>query len=165
MINKKFFTRLLNAEYRKKTMMKNHKFINDEKLKVKQYATYVVDKHCKDRNMDVKDSKEAKYGLCPIDVIAYCANDGTVKKSLFEFNSINHFLVKDEHSNAVEVAICIISELAKENKKDVCCFDIDKIDADMKRCEEDYLKMVEEMKKMKDKNGNNSEEVHKEANS
>ena len=75
--------------------------------------------------------------------------------------------MKDEHSNAVEVAICIISEIVRENRKDVCCFDIDKIDADMKKCEEDYLKMVEEMKKMKDDNENakeNEKPIYKEAN-
>ena len=132
--------------------MKNQKFVNDPKMKLKQYATFVVDKHNKERKAEFKDMKEAKYGFCPVDVIAYCSKDGTVKKSLFEFNSINHFLVNNDHKNAVEVATCIISELVRENKSDVSCFDIDKIEADMKKCEEDYLKAQEELKKLKEEN-------------
>ena len=138
--------------------MKNEKFINDPKIKLKQYATFIVDKHNNERKEEFKDIKEAKYGFCPVDVIAYCSKDGMVKKSLFEFNSINHFLIKNDHKTAVEVAICVISELVRENKKDVDCFDIDRIEADMKKCEEEYLKMQEELKKLKEENEKKDEE-------
>ena len=150
MLNKKFLTKLLNEDFRKKVLLKNHKFVESQSLKLKQYATYVVDKHNKERKQELKESKAAKYGFCPVDIIAYCAKDGSVKKSLFEFNSINHFLVKGDHDAAVEVATCIISELVSESKKDVVCFDIDKIDSDMKKCEEEYLKAQEELKKLKE---------------
>ena len=168
MLNKKFLTKLLNPDFRKQVLLKNRKYVDNASLKLKQYATYAVDKHNKERNNELKDVKAARYGFCPIDVFAYCAKDGTVKKSLYEFNSINHFLVANDYNAAVEVATCILSQLVAENKDDVACFDIDKIDADMKKCEENYLKMQEELKKLKEENekkenGNDGKEIHKEA--
>ncbi len=118
-------------------------------MKLKQYATYIVDKHKKDRKGEFKDSKEMCYGYSPIDIIAYVSKDGSIKKSVFEFNSINHFLIENDHDKAVETAICILSQLASENKKDVACFDIDKIDADAKKVEEEYLKAQEAAAKAK----------------
>ena len=128
-------------------MAQHHKLIASDMLKLKQYATYVVDKHNKERDNALKSVKEAYYGYSPIDVLAYVAKDGSIKKSVLEFNSINHFLVKDDHNTAVEVVICILSQLAYECKKDVAVFDIDKIDADAKKLEEYYLKKQKELKK------------------
>ena len=148
MLNKKFFTRLLNDNYRKTIILKNAKTINNPNLKLKQYATYIVDKHRNDRDENYKDIKQANYGFCPFDVFMWVAKDGNVKKLLFEFNTINHFLVKDNHSKAVEVAICMLSEFVKENKKDIMSFDIDKIEAESKKAQEDYDKAREEIKQM-----------------
>lgn len=148
MLNKKFFTRLLNDNYRKTILAKNNRVINDPILKLKQYATYIVDKHQNDRDENYKDIKQASYGFCPFDVFMWVSKDGSIKKLLFEFNSINHFLVKGMHTEAVEVAICMLSELVRENKKDIACFDIDKIEAESKKAQEDYDKAKEDIKKM-----------------
>lgn len=146
MLNKKFFTRLLNDNYRKTILLKNNKTINDPNLKLKPYATYVVDKHNVERDENYKDIKQASYGFCPFDIVMWISKDDSIKKLVFEFNSINHFLVKNKHDDAVEVALCILSELVRENKKDIKCFDIDKIEAECKRLQEDYTKAKEEIK-------------------
>ena len=148
MLNRKFLTRLLNDDFRKSVLNNNDKIINSSSLRLKAYATYVVDKHAKERDDDYKDIKQAHYGFCPFDVIMWVSKDGSVKKTLFEFNSVNHFLVKNEHCKSVEVAVCILSELVKENKKDVLCFDIDKIEAESKKVQEEYEKAREEIKRM-----------------
>ena len=148
MLNKKFFTRLLNDNYRKTVFVKNNRTINDPILKLKQYATYIVDKHQNDRDENYKDIKQASYGFCPFDVFMWVSKDGSIKKLLFEFNSINHFLVEGSHAKAVEVAICILSELVKENKKDIVCFDIDKIEAESKKAQDEYDKAKEDITKM-----------------
>lgn len=157
MLNKKFFTRLLNDDYRKLVMLRNDKIINSSSLKLKAYATYVVDKHVKERDENYKDIKQANYGFCPFDILMWVSKDGNVKKLLFEFNSVNHFLVKKEHNKAVEVVMCMLSELVKENKKDVICFDIDKIEAESKKAQEDYDKMHEEIKQMVEEQLNRKE--------
>ena len=169
MLNRKFLTKILNDGFRKSIMLKNRKFIESPRLKLKPYATYVVDKYVNDRDKDFIDVKEANYGYSPLEVLAYVAKDGSINKALFEFNSVSHFLKKKEHDKAVEVVICILSELVKENAKDVEVFDIDKIDAYLKKCEENYLKMQEEMQKLKEENeskidANDIEKIHKEAN-
>lgn len=148
MLNKKFFTRLLNDNYRKTTLAKNNRIINDPILKLRQYATYIVDKHQNDRDENYKDIKQASYGFCPFDVLMWVSKDGSIKKLLFEFNSINHFLVEGSHTKAVEVAICMLSELVKENKKDIACFDIDKIEAESKKAQDEYDKAKEEIKQL-----------------
>lgn len=169
MLNKKFLTKLLNPDFRKQVLVKNRKYVDNASLKLKQYATYVVDKHMKERNMAMKDVKAANYGLCPIDVIAYCIGDEIVKTLLLEFNSVNHFLRECNHDAAVEVVMCVMSQIAYENKKDINAFDIDKIEAYVKRCEEEYAKAQEEMKSLKEENdkkedNNGGKEIHKEAN-
>ena len=148
MLNKKFFTRLLNDDYRKSVLLKNDKTINNQNLKLKQYATYIVDKHCNERDENYKDIKQAGYGFCPFDVVMWVSRDGSVKKLLFEFNAVNHFLVKNDHSKAVEVATCMLSELVNENKKDIASFDIDKIEAESKKAQEDYDKAKAEIKQI-----------------
>ena len=169
MLNKKFLTKLLNESFRKQVLLRNKKYVGNASLKLKQYATYVVDKHMKERNMAMKDVKAANYGLCPIDVIAYCIGDGIVKTLLLEFNSVNHFLREGNHNAAVEVVACVLSQIAYENKKDISAFNIDKIEAYVKRCEEEYAKAQEEMKRLKEENdkkedNNGGKEIHKEAN-
>lgn len=148
MLNKKFFTRLLNDNYRKTILARNSKIINNPRLKLKQYATYIVDKHQNDRDENYKDIKQAGYGFCPFDVFMWVAKGNVVKKVLVEFNSINHFLVKDSHECAVEVAICMLSELVNENKKDIESFDIDVIEAKSKKAQEDYDNALEEIKQL-----------------
>ena len=159
MLNKKFFTRLLDDDYRRAVILNNDKAINSPSLKLKAYATYVVDKHAKERDDNYKDIKQAGYGFCPFDVIMWVSKNGSVKKLLFEFNSVNHFLVKQDHKRAVEVVLCMLSELVKESKKDVVCFDIDKIEAESKKAQEDYDRMYAEIKKdIEDKMKSDAEE-------
>ena len=148
MLNKKFFTRLMNDSYRRSVLLKNNKIIVNASLKLKQYATYIVDKHNNERDNDYKDIKQANYGFCPFDVFMWVSKDGSVKKLLFEFNAVNHFLVKGSHSKAVEVAECMLSEFVRENRKDIMSFDIDKIEAEAKKAQEDYDKAKEEIKQM-----------------
>ena len=152
MINRKFLTKLLDDNFRRSIILKNHRYVSSEKMKLKPYATYVVDKYTNDRDKDFIDLKEANYGYSPLEVLAYVSKDGNVKKSLFEFNIVAHFLKKNEHKKAVEVVICILAELVNENKKDVEVFDIDRIEAELKKCEEEYTKMQEEMNKLKEEN-------------
>lgn len=148
MLNKKFFTHLMNDSYRKSILLKNDKIINNSSLKLKQYATYIIDKHNNERDNDYKDIKQANYGFCPFDVFMWVSRDGSVKKLLFEFNAVNHFLVEGNHSKAVEAAECMLSEFVRENKKDIVSFDIDKIEAESKKAQEDYDKAREEIKQM-----------------
>lgn len=140
MINRKFLTKLLGKDFRTRILLQNAKVINDANLKIRQYATYVIDKHCKDRDPLFIESREAGYGYSPVDVISFVSNSGEVVSSMFEFNTMNHFLKKDLREDAVDAVICILSELVKENKSSIKCFDIDKIDAWMKKAEEDYVK-------------------------
>lgn len=121
-------------------MLKNSRLIDDRELKIKQYATYVIDKHCKDRDPLFIESKEAGYGYSPIDVLSYVSKSGKVVSSLFEFNTMNHLLKKNQREAAVDAVICILSELTRENKHLVQSFDIDKIDAWVKSIEEEYAK-------------------------
>ena len=55
MLNRKFLTRLLNDDFRKSVLNNNDKIINSSSLRLKAYATYVVDKHAKERDDDYKD--------------------------------------------------------------------------------------------------------------
>lgn len=149
MLNKKFMTRLLGDENRAAVMARNHRFIESKDLKLKAYATYVVDRYNNDRDSAYVDLREANYGFSPLEVLAYVAKDGSIKKAFFEFNIVAHFLREKDHAKAVEVATCILSELARENKKDIACFDIDKISAYLKKIEQEYAKKLEEEAKKK----------------
>ena len=157
MLNKKFLTRLLNDDFRRSIMAKNNKFIESKDLKLKAYATYVVDKYNNDRDKAFIDVKEANHGYSPLEVLAYVAKDGSIKKAFFEFNMVSHFLKKKEHTKAVEVAICILSELAKENKKDIMCFDIDKIDTYLKKIEQEWMKKQEKEIQMSSNHNENDQ--------
>jgi len=138
----------MNDSYRKSILLKNNKIIDNASLKLKQYATYIVDKHNNERDNDYKDIKQVNYGFCPFDVFMWVSRDGSVKKLLFEFNAVNHFLVEGVHIKAVEAAECMLSEFVRENKKDIVSFDIDKIEAESKKAQEDYDKAREEIKQM-----------------
>ena len=151
MLNKKFLTKLLNDGFRKSVLLKNNKLIESNCLKLKAYATYIVDKYCNDRDKAFIDVKEANYGYSPLEVLAYVAHDGSIKKAFFEFNSVAHFLKIKERAKAVEVVMCILSELARENKKDIACFDIDKIDAYLKKVENEWLKKQAKAKRQEAK--------------
>ena len=147
MLNKKFLTKLLGDDFRKTIVARNCKYINSKELKLKQYATYVVDRYFNDRDQAYVDLKEANYGFSPLEILAYVAKDGSIKKYFFEFNIVAHFLREKQHDKAVEVVVCMLSELAKENKKDIACFDIDKIDAYLKKLEAEYVKQQEQKAK------------------
>ena len=145
MLNKKFLTKLLNDGFRKRIISQNHKAIESTSLKLKAYATYVVDKYVNDRDKAFVEMKEANYGYSPLEVLAYVAKDDSIKKSFFEFNSVAHFLKKNERDKAVEVVICILSEIVNESRKDVVCFDIDKIDSYLKSIENEWINKQKDM--------------------
>ena len=137
-MNGKFLTKLLDSDYRNQFILKNSKLVTNNKIQLNQYATYVVDKHAKDRKLEFKDSREFYYGFDPIDIIAYCANDGSIKKLCFEFKTVNHFLHENNRLAAVDVVKCILIEIARENKAQFQSYDIEKIDADAKMLEKQY---------------------------
>lgn len=161
MLNKKFLTKLLDDNFRKTIIAKNNRLISNPKLQIKQYATYVVDKHTKERNIAFKDDKSMFYGFNPVDIFSYVSIDGSLRQLVFEFNTINHFLVKKDHNSAVEATICILSEIVNENKKDVESFDIDKIDAYMKTIEKQYASTKQQLDKTIENESNKTEELKK----
>lgn len=163
MLNKKFLTKLLNDNFRKSVMLKNYKAIESKQLKLKAYATYVVDKYVNDRDKAFVDVKEANYGYSPLEVLTYTAEDGNIQTAFFEFNAVSHFLKENAREKAVEVVECILSELAKECKGKIASFDIDKIDAYLKKLEQEYLKQQEELAKKAEEESekDESKEIHK----
>lgn len=151
-MNSKFLTKLLNESYRNQLLAKYSKYLSNTDLQLNQYATYIVDKHSKDRKIELKDSREFFYGYDPIDIIAYCAKDGSVKKLCFEFKTVNHFLHDNDRKAAVDVVKCILTEIVHENKHDVISFDIDKIDADAKEIERKYNETMKTIEQQYDEN-------------
>ena len=148
-MNRKFLTKILDSAYRRQVIQKNYKLISNKEFRLQAYATYVVDKHAKERKEEFANDRKLGNGFCPVDVLAYCSKNGSIKKFLFEFKPINHFLAKKDYANTVEVAICMLVQLVNENKKDVVCFDIDAIEADAKKAEEEYKKMQEELENIR----------------
>ena len=151
-MNGKFLTKLLDTDYRNQFLLKNSKFTSNNEIQLNQYATYVVDKHAKDRKMEFKESREFYYGFDPIDIISYCANDGSIKKFCFEFKTVNHFLHKNNRLAAVDVVKCILIEIARENKAQFKSFNIEQIDADAKMLEKQYAERANTTKQIEENN-------------
>lgn len=157
MFNRKFLTKLLDEDFRRRTLAKNRKFISDESLKIKEYAMYVVDYQIIHRSQEFQNDKTAFYGFSPLAVFGYVANDGAVKTMMVEMNSVNHFLKMQNGNAAVDVALCIISQVYAENKDKIRDFDPQTISTELKKLDAEYKNSIDNednKQKETDKNGN-----------
>lgn len=135
-MSKKFLTRLLNKAYRARVISS----MRPEKIaayKIPQYARYTVDKVILSRDKSHEKDKDWQYGFSPLEVLAYVGTDGKLVTKLFEFNTVNHFLKLTDGDSAVEVVTAILVDWAKNDMR-IRDFDIDEIDAGLKKIEDDY---------------------------
>lgn len=86
-----------------------------------------------------ENDKNAGYGFSPINFLCAVHKDKSVSKTLFEFKIVNHFLKDQEGEKAVEVVETMLVDLVR-NDKTIETFDIDIIDAELKKVEDEYLK-------------------------
>lgn len=132
------YTKFLNDKTRKLFLAENEKLLKDKTMKIPQYAQYVCDLQIINRSKTYENDKKACYGFSPINFLCGIHKDGTMSKTLFEFGILNHFLKNHEGEKAIEVAEVMLIDLVKD-KKTIVSFDIDKIDAELKRIEDAYL--------------------------
>lgn len=137
------YTKFLNDDFRHHFLLENLKYLKNENLQLKQYARYVCDSQILNRSKEHENDKNASYGFSPINFLCAIHQDGTMSKTLFEFKTVNHFLKDQDGDRAVEVVECMLVDLVK-NFKTVKTFDIDIIDAELKRIEDEYLKSQNE---------------------
>lgn len=149
-MQKKFMTRLLNADYRKRILLS----MSEKKIveyKIRQYARYTVDKCIIGRNKEHENDKDWAYGFSPLEVLAYVAKDGKLNTMLCEFNTVNHFLKNKDGDTAVEVVTCVLIDWVRRDKT-IRDFDIDAIDAGLAKMEADYVAEQQAEEKRKDEN-------------
>jgi hypothetical protein len=137
------YTKFLNDSFRHQFLQQNSRFMNDESLQLKQYARYVCDSQILNRSKEHEKDKNASYGFSPINFLCAIHQDGSMSKMLFEFKIVNHFLKDKDGDRAVEVVECMLIDLLK-NCKTIKTFDIDIIDAELKKIEDEYLKSQSE---------------------
>lgn len=137
MLTGKKLTKLLNKSYRSSIIESIRREAIDQ-MKIAQYARYLADTQIINRSREHKDDKAYGYGFSPINFVCAIHRDGHISKTLFEFNSVNHFLVTQDGDSAVEVLTCILIDLAK-NDKTITSFDPDIIDAELVKIEREYL--------------------------
>jgi hypothetical protein len=147
MITKKKLTKLINADFRRSTLL-SMSDAKKTKFKIKPFARYTVDSCIVHRNKEHENDKAWNYGYTPIQCLAACMKDGSIQKRFFEFNSVNHFLKDKDGDTACEVVEAILIEWAKEDK-DIVDFDMDRIDAEFAKIEAEY----EEAEKLKAREG------------
>lgn len=141
-LSKKNITKLLDSEYRSKILS----MISEEqqiKLMIPQYARYVVDSQIISRAEQFKNDKNAYYGFSPISFLCAVMSNGLIDKKLFEFNIVNHFLKDTDGNSAVDVVKCILIMWKKE-QKDIVDFNVEKIDAELVRLDEEFAKQKTE---------------------
>lgn len=136
---RKKYTKFLNDDFRHAFLRSNLKIISNKKLQIPQYARYVCDSQILNRSKDHENDKNAGYGFSPINFLCAIHNDNTMSKMLFEFNIVNHFLKEKEGEKATEVVEAMLIDLIK-NDKSIKTFDIDVIDMELKKIEDEYLK-------------------------
>lgn len=135
---RKKYTKFLNDKTRRLFLIQNEKMLQDKSLKIPQYAQYICDLQIINRSKTYENDKKAFYGFSPINFLCGIHKDGTMSTTIFEFGILNHFLKDHEGEKAVEVAEIMLIDLVND-KKSIVSFDIDKIDAEMKRIENEYL--------------------------
>lgn len=136
MKNKKL-TKLLNPSVRKSIISSVNPDVIGQ-MKMRAYARYLADTQIIQRSLEHKNDKDFGYGFSPINFVCAIHSDGTISKSLFEFNIINHFLKLQDGDSAVEVLMCILIDLVK-NDKSIASFDPKTIDAELAKIEAEYI--------------------------
>lgn len=154
MISKKRLTKLLNPEFRISILNKISEKRRIE-TKMRQYAQYVVDSMIVNRDQSKENDKNYGYGFSPVQFICAVMKDGTIEKRFFEFNIINHFLIKKDGISAREVVECILIEWLSEDKS-IKNFDMNIIDDELAKIEAEYLQ-AENIKQQKFEENINNE--------
>ena len=154
----KKYTKFLNDGYRHRYLLQNRKLIERKDLGIPQYARYVCDSQIFNRSKEYENDKNACYGFSPINFLCAIHENGEISKKLFEFNIVNHFLKEKEGDKAVEVVEAMLVDLVCDFPT-IKTFDIDKIDAELKRIESEYLKQqaLEKPEEKKETGENNNE--------
>lgn len=137
------YTKFLNDGHRHIFLEQASKLIQDKTLKIPQYARYVCDLQILHRSKEHENDKNAYYGFSPINFLCAVLKDGTVSKTLFEFNIVNHFLKEKDGDRAVEVVEVMLVDLVRSCES-IASFDIDTIDAELKKIEDGFLKEQKE---------------------
>lgn len=133
------YTKFLNDGFRSNFLNLNLKLLRDRKLQIPQYARYVCDSQILNRSKEHENDKNASYGFSPINFLCAIHKDGSMSKTLVEFKIVNHFLKDREGEKATEVVEAMLIDLVKGDKS-IVSFDIDVIDAELKKIEDEYLK-------------------------
>lgn len=133
------YTKFLNDGFRSNFLNLNLKLLHDRKLQIPQYARYVCDSQILNRSKEHENDKNASYGFSPINFLCAIRKDGSMSKTLVEFKIVNHFLKDREGEKATEVVEAMLIDLVKGDKS-IVSFDIDVIDAELKKIEDEYLK-------------------------
>lgn len=150
------YTKFLNNDFRHNFLNLNSKLLLDKKLQIPQYARYVCDSQILNRSKEHENDKNAGYGFSPINFLCAIHKDKSMSKTLFEFKIVNHFLKDKEGEKATEVVEAMLIDMVKSDKS-IETFDIDIIDAELKKIEDEYLKS----QKMQLDNKKDEEEVKK----
>lgn len=133
------YTKFLNDGFRHTFLNLNSKFLGDKKLQIPQYARYVCDSQILHRSKEHENDKNASYGFSPINFLCAIHKDKSMSKTLFEFKIVNHFLKDKEGEKATEVVEAMLIDMVKSDKS-IETFDIDIIDAELKKIEDEYLR-------------------------
>jgi len=135
-------TKLLDSSYRMQVLSTfNPNTLAKEKLdaEMSQYARSIVDVHLAGQDKAFSKDPKAGYGLSPITFICAVKHNGTIPKLLLEMQQVNHFLKSNDVNSAAEVMKCILV-LWATNDKDICSFDVEKIESELKKAESKAIK-------------------------
>ena len=133
------YTKFLNDGFRHTFLNLNTKLLDDKKLQIPQYARYVCDSQILHRSKEHENDKNASYGFSPINFLCAIHKDKSMSKTLFEFKIVNHFLKDKEGEKATEVVEAMLIDMVNSDKS-IETFDIDIIDAELKKIEDEYLR-------------------------
>ena len=133
------YTKFLNDGFRHTFLNLNTKLLDDKKLQIPQYARYVCDSQILHRSKEHENDKNASYGFSPINFLCAIHKDKSMSKTLFEFKIVNHFLKDKEGEKATEVIEAMLIDMVNSDKS-IETFDIDIIDAELKKIEDEYLR-------------------------
>lgn len=136
---RKKYTKFLNDSFRHTFLNLNTKLLSNKKLQIPQYARYICDSQILHRSKEYENDKNASYGFSPINFLCAIHKDKSMSKTLFEFKIVNHFLRDKEGEKAMEVVEAMLIDMVK-NDKSIETFDIDIIDAELKKIEDEYLR-------------------------
>lgn len=139
MVVREKYTKFLNDGFRHTFLNLNTKLLGDKKLQIPQYARYVCDSQILHRSKEHENDKNASYGFSPINFLCAIHKDKSMSKTLFEFKIVNHFLKDREGEKATEVVEAMLIDMVKSDKS-IETFDIDIIDAKLKKIEDEYLR-------------------------